>query len=649
MPTPTGLAGTSSQEQVSLVWSGAAGAAGYIVWRSLDGSSYTALGGLPTTSATSYADSAVSSGTQYSYKVQSYAAGSSNNRSATTGAAQVLTPPAPPAVLLEAAAAAQVSLSWNSSTGAKSYDLLRGTTQGGPYAPVASVTDLAFTDQSVSPSTTCFYVVRATGFNGGSSPDSPEARANTALSSVTGTRLATFGLDSGEVTQPPGLVSSNGVAAMIPQADGSYALLNAIISPDGNFTIEGVRQGPWLLNFNRGASNVFIPTSARTIDLGFDQLGRPDTVIAALDPTWLSLKNLGDLAPWGALDLFEFFSSNTATVLFGLTPPPPDLGAVSVPAAYADFWLNALIDGSRGDVFSIIQLNTLTSSNGVMYTSAQRALSLAAGSLTLVDGLETDLTNLALGPVPQQSMSLSLKRTQFKAHLAEVNPSAVLVNEFVDIFPSPTPKGQTGALSDALKYTSPDQSVGDVDLGTVSYGNPFSGQTLFGSFSLSAQARYSIPGSTGTRTQNADFTQQDVLGTLQSGNFLAAAASCLVPKVTPPLNVTIQGLSATQDLFGVGLTPTFAWSAPAIGAPTYYKVQLSKLTKASGNFISQREVAVLWTTARTLTVPPGLLTAGSYYPASVVSVVEPNRSFAAPFRTLPAFATAAALTNRFQP
>jgi fibronectin type 3 domain-containing protein len=61
---------------------------------------------------------------------------------------------------------AQVSLSWNASSGAATYNVKRSTNNGGPYAPMASATTTSFTDTGLANGTTYYYVVSAASTNG---------------------------------------------------------------------------------------------------------------------------------------------------------------------------------------------------------------------------------------------------------------------------------------------------------------------------------------------------------------------------------------------------------------------------------------------------------------------------------------------------
>ena len=60
-----------------------------------------------------------------------------------------------------------VSLTWNASQNATSYNVYRGTTHGGPYAGLASAgPSTAYTDAQVTHDQTWYYVVTAVNGSG---------------------------------------------------------------------------------------------------------------------------------------------------------------------------------------------------------------------------------------------------------------------------------------------------------------------------------------------------------------------------------------------------------------------------------------------------------------------------------------------------
>lgn len=70
-------------------------------------------------------------------------------------------PPAAPIGLMVAPTATQIPLTWNPSVGATNYNLKRSTTNGGPYAVIASLAGTNFTDTTAISGTAYYYVVSA--------------------------------------------------------------------------------------------------------------------------------------------------------------------------------------------------------------------------------------------------------------------------------------------------------------------------------------------------------------------------------------------------------------------------------------------------------------------------------------------------------
>jgi fibronectin type 3 domain-containing protein len=174
--TPTGLAATAGNAQVSLTWNASTGATSYHVKRSTTtGGPYTQVAA---PSAASDVDTGLTNGTKYYYVVSAYnsAGESANSSEANATPTAPVTAPATPTGLAATAGNAQVSLAWTASAGATSYHVKRSTTTGGPYTQVGAPSAANYTDTGLTNGTTYYYVVSALN-SAGESANSTEVNA----------------------------------------------------------------------------------------------------------------------------------------------------------------------------------------------------------------------------------------------------------------------------------------------------------------------------------------------------------------------------------------------------------------------------------------------------------------------------------------
>jgi hypothetical protein len=95
-----------------------------------------------------------------------------------------LTPLAPvPTNVAATGGNAVVTLAWDASSGATSYNVKRSTTSGGPYTQLANPTTTAYTDSTATNGTTYYYVVSAVNA-GGESANSAQASATPVAAKV---------------------------------------------------------------------------------------------------------------------------------------------------------------------------------------------------------------------------------------------------------------------------------------------------------------------------------------------------------------------------------------------------------------------------------------------------------------------------------
>jgi hypothetical protein len=160
---PSSPAVVGGNSQATLSWLASCGATGYRVKYGTNSGTYTTT----TISATaSLTVTGLTNGVVYYFSVTATnTAGESANSSEVSA---LVGPPAVPTGLSATGGNEQVSLQWNPSLGATSYNLERSTTNGGPYQIIATLAGTAFTDTSVTLETTYYYVVSAVNGAGGS-------------------------------------------------------------------------------------------------------------------------------------------------------------------------------------------------------------------------------------------------------------------------------------------------------------------------------------------------------------------------------------------------------------------------------------------------------------------------------------------------
>ena len=159
-------------------------------------------------------------------------------------------PPGPGGLVIAAVSSSQINLTWNAFTNAASYNVKRSTTNGGPYAVVATnVTATSFLDSGLAGGTLYYYVLSAV-VGGNETPNSAQAWAATvsptlgslvhrySFTDPSGTMVAdSVGGPVWNGTLPNGGTLS-GSQLMVSSASQQYASLPAgIVNSLSNLTI----------------------------------------------------------------------------------------------------------------------------------------------------------------------------------------------------------------------------------------------------------------------------------------------------------------------------------------------------------------------------------------------------------------------------
>ena len=154
-------------------------------------------------------------------------------------------PAAPAGLTATAVSTSQINLTWNAATNAATYTVQRSTTNGGPYAALATgVTTTNYTDTGLTGGTTYYYMVSALNLVGGNANSAPAGATTLRQPRIVAAALAGGGLVFSGTNGSPGggytVRSSTNLTApltnWLPVGGGSfdglgnYCITNAVNS-----------------------------------------------------------------------------------------------------------------------------------------------------------------------------------------------------------------------------------------------------------------------------------------------------------------------------------------------------------------------------------------------------------------------------------
>ena len=454
---------------------------------------------------------------------------------------------------------------------------------------------------------------------------------------TTGNTVATRGADLGGAS----------VQALVERPDGSFTTFTGTGAADGTFSIEGVPTGDYYLRLGTD----YVVTSSRAPDLGRDGQGRPDAVPANTS-TFLAV-DLQGLAPWQVGDSVEVFSPGTglwssSVTSLGPTGTAPTAG-VQQWAQPAKYWLMrnpSLIDGASGDVATFHQLSRKTDSSlpaePFTYSAASRAFS---APLAVSQGATASLSGTMSVLAQDQSLVVDVRAQAFESLRTAVNPgtqAAVSHALYVAAFPDGT-RGSYAAAPDLVTFQPP--AGGRDRVFSFTYGNPHPGFAQAGLVEASYLVQHTLPGGAAR-----------ALSIRPSAGYVDAlpafSATALVPRLSPARAPTLNGQDAFGSLTGVGLMPRLAWTAPAVGTATHYRIRVYEIfVDGQGRTAQVAEpVAQLHTSRTDVRLPPGVLVAGKRYFAILEARASGNADFQGhPFRSAWPESYAMLVTGVFAP
>ncbi len=491
--------------------------------------------------------------------------------------------------------------------------------------------------------------------------------AGTCARTVSGQRLVTSWTDAGPQTpvapadvSPAALLPAT-VAAYRPDANGTR--IAGSLDAMGGYSIPGVPVGSYLLVVTDGDGLAHaVQTSASSVDLGWDVLGRPDATPA---PAGTSLTvDVTSLASWdtapGADDQLQLTSADAD--VWDLAVQGAQLSSTS--GSWTEDWAASAAGGPQNllaaaDVLWAHHLakRTTVSTPAFDYRSATFAMSPASLDMTVLPPLTLPVSFPAGSPSPAmvaQSGTIDVASwdlPSFEAFLSAMSPSpldpvhALRVAASIHALSSPAPAPRNGSpdlLLLEIPAPVPPATSSAVAPGLMAYGQflPATWLEWLGVELTAMQSYLLAPASN-------PFVERVSLGHRE-----AQPPPPVPPATPPPLSLGPTLSPVTSIRIVPGAVTNISWVAPALGRPSSYTVDLYLLQSQGASTTSAR-VATLTIGhsaegPQQLAIPAGVLATGSTYYARVTAHADAPDAFdTQPLRRANVGTWAGALTATF--
>ncbi|RYZ40809.1 MAG: hypothetical protein EOO71_14540 [Myxococcaceae bacterium] len=379
------------------------------------------------------------------------------------------------------------------------------------------------------------------------------------------------------------------------------------------------------------SGTAYYRSHARRFDLSVNRHGRPDAVASAVTETPARL-DLTGLQPWQAsaspsepgsqLQVVSGEVEWVARLDFPTARPGAGVTLTQGAEARASSQWGALpvLDAAKGDRLYVNQLNevpsgTLPSGAPLKYRTVVGSLHAPAASFTPNGDTALALSG-ALTEVEQASFTPEWILSAFTAHRAEAHPDAVIAQGRFDVLPVTygLRAGRVGRQGELFTLEVPGDETGELTR-RFTYGNPYPASWgIMGSASYTFLAPTSVVVGGQSWRPNASIVVMDRLSRM-------TADDPVVPGVSPPRLVRIDGAEAATVRSVSSTRPVVSWQSPQEGLPRAYQVEFIPLT-ADAATAPTVEFHVPSDTL-SLTPPPGVLAAGATYYVRVTANGSP--------------------------
>lgn len=452
----------------------------------------------------------------------------------------------------------------------------------------------------------------------------PRVRAADTVSVKRTTRFFTA---VGKGEQAEGGWPINPPVLFIPSEDGSTFTRNPGSAHRGEWSFQGVPSRPYFLR----TGTTYVLTGEREVDIGGNRLGRMDAIYSSEDTsTYLDI-HVDNLAPWQPFvsnqqpgSSLQFVSNQVdiSGPIYFFDEPLAGQTSLHTDMAWGASYsgLMPMFEAVMGDKvyinqFSELSAGTLPNGTPLGYSAVVRSVETEA--FDSYPGGYLPLTGV-LEPLPMHEVSVDWRLPEYARHADEVHLGARGEVPVISLSPAAhgLANGWVGYSGELLNLYMPRGASFDFSA-PLRFGNPFpSDWGVVAAVAYPFRSLRPVPDGSG----NAAYVR-GVLSSYVSVEELAQGP--VTPQVTPPLSLTLDGVSAFTVREVLSTNPVLAWSPPSVGAPSAYRVVVYEYEPALNQTVFRSSLYVPGSVTQ-VRLPPEMLEPASIYYLRVSAISSPN-------------------------
>jgi hypothetical protein len=448
---------------------------------------------------------------------------------------------------------------------------------------------------------------------------------------LTGTVVDTRITETGDVPDPYGPDDVH--LSVVCPGPHAWSTIAATIDQQGAFTVTDVPSRDCYLKMEKqfeGSWPVFVRAATDHIDLGGLYLGRADVAVAT-QPSVLEIDS-DRMTAWHPNDELDLFSLGAGVTAYGIekqanmAPADGDTALRGFAVDLTKLPDARVVDGDRGDHLYVTHFRRTMLP--VPYDSIEETLAAPAPALqegqsaAISDPFQTGSTT---------DVRIDWRETAFFAQRTNVNPQAHVDVDYIAIYADPAgPRRTTDGPLPVLMFSG--FRPGDVTPADVPFTAP-----IVNPYPASWTPRYCAES-----VYSFDWLPPDVKESIVSCGTAAATIGPVVPAITPPRHLQIDGKDIAHPFQQSGPAPTLRWDPPPEHASMYTVTIRQQAPDQTWPIIG-----AIVTDLTAVPFPPGLLAPDQPWVATVTAFA--HASLAAPSREPGNESFAAAVSARLMP